>query len=133
MSGGAYDYGYSRLEIYEGRMKDPEMEELLKDFREILHSLEWCDSGDTGESDYRADVKRFKEKWLSKGGKRQKEFVEKQVDKLRNELMLMIGAEDKPCATCWLGNFREDMSSFCHWNHEPGTKECKESRKKGEK
>lgn len=64
MSGGHYDYAYYNLDRYEGNMKDDELEVLLNDFKILLHDLEWCDSGDTNEEDYKESVKKFKEKWL---------------------------------------------------------------------
>ena len=132
MSGGSYNYTESTIRYtYEGHMKDPELEELLQDFCNLLHSLEWCDSGDTSESDYRADVKKFKDKWFRKSSERRKTIIEEEVGKLKNTLLLMIGMEESPCATCWLGVFNKDMSARCHWGKEPYSQECLEAKEKG--
>lgn len=65
MSGGSYDYIYSRLlDECSGQMFDPEMEEMLKDFAEVLHDLEWWRSYDISEEKYRDTVKKFKDKWF---------------------------------------------------------------------
>lgn len=67
MSGGSFDYGYCRVEdLYKGKMEDPQLNELLDDFIKLLFELEWYKSGDTCEEDYRAEVKRFKDKWLKR-------------------------------------------------------------------
>lgn len=66
MSGGSFDYMYWRIqEMYGNRLEDKELNELLDDFCEILRELEWWQSCDTGEEDYRKAVKQFKKKWLS--------------------------------------------------------------------
>lgn len=65
MSGGHYNYLYYQIaDMYEGHMKDPEMNELITDLCDVLKALEWCDSGDTGEEDYIKSVVTFKEKWF---------------------------------------------------------------------
>lgn len=132
MSGGYYNYGYINIEQYKGHMKDPEINALLEDFSELLQELEWCDSGDTSESEYRASVKKFKDKWLRGNSEREIKLIEESVDKLRNELLLMIGKEDSPCATCFLGVFNDDMSSKCLWENEPNDEKCRKARKEHE-
>ena len=66
MSGGHFDYAYFHLDSYEGNMEDPELEELLDDFRNLLHDLEWYRSGHTSRSDYIESVNGFKQKWFSR-------------------------------------------------------------------
>lgn len=64
MSGGSFNYLYSRMEQeYKGEMHDAELEELLNDFCNLLHDLEWWQSGDYGEDQYRESVDEFKQKW----------------------------------------------------------------------
>lgn len=66
MSGGSFEYMYIRIEeMYKGYLKDKELEELLDDFCQVLKELEWYESCDTSEEDYRKEVMRFKKKWLS--------------------------------------------------------------------
>ena len=65
MSGGHYNYLYSTIEMmYKNELEDKQLNELLVDFCNILHDLEWYKSGDTDEEDYENSVKSFKEKWL---------------------------------------------------------------------
>lgn len=64
MSGGYYDYGYYKLDQYEGHMKDNDLNEMIRDLKTLLHDLEWCDSGDTTEFDYAQSANIFKEKWM---------------------------------------------------------------------
>ena len=47
-------------------LEDREISEIVWDVLCLLHSYDWYVSGDTGEEQYRADVKTFKEKWLGK-------------------------------------------------------------------
>ena len=66
MSGGSFDYTYNYIkEMYQGEMQDSDLEELLIDFCEVLHDLEWWQSGDISEEDYRETVRNFKSKWFS--------------------------------------------------------------------
>lgn len=66
MSGGSFDYMYSKIrDTYQGELDDPELESLLSEFCEVLKALEWWQSGDTTEEDYRKRAKEFKMQWLS--------------------------------------------------------------------
>lgn len=47
-------------------LEDRELSEMVFDMFCVLHSYDWYASGDTCEEQYRADVKRFKEKWLQR-------------------------------------------------------------------
>ena len=95
MSGGCYDYGYYQLENYIGHTKDIEIDDLLKDLQELLHDLEWCDSGDIGEEDYFEKLTEFKNKWFKQSrNKRLKTYVNDEIIKLKNDLYKMIGEEE---------------------------------------
>ena len=64
MSGGHYNYlCYTIEDTYEGELESPVLEEMLKDFCQLLKSLEWYKSGDTNEDDNHKDVDKFIEKW----------------------------------------------------------------------
>lgn len=66
MSGGAYDYLCYRVqETYIGEMYDIELDDMMKDLCKVLHDLEWWQSGDISEEDYRKRVSEFKKKWFS--------------------------------------------------------------------
>lgn len=65
MSGGSYNYIYNTLsEECEGYMHDEEMNTLIKDLCKVLHDLEWWQSCDISEENYRKTVTEFKEKWF---------------------------------------------------------------------
>jgi hypothetical protein len=67
MSGGHYDYMCFKIEnTYENELEDREMNELLKDFCQLLHDLEWWKSGDISERDYRIAIDTFKIKWFER-------------------------------------------------------------------
>ena len=54
MSGGSFNYGYTRIEYdYVGYMQDREIDDLMKDVAEVMHDLEWWQSGDIGEENLR--------------------------------------------------------------------------------
>ena len=50
MSGGSYNYMYSRIEDeYAGKMHDSQLNEMMVDLCELLHDLEWWQSCDCSE------------------------------------------------------------------------------------
>lgn len=63
-----------------GNMEDDELNEMVSDFIEVLHDLEWWQSCDHSEEVYRATAERFKSKWF---GKRDLLLRRKVADKLR--------------------------------------------------
>ena len=66
MSGGSFNYMYERIrENYSGEMYDHELNALLEDFCNVLHDLEWWQSGDYSKDKYLSSVDQFKKKWLS--------------------------------------------------------------------
>lgn len=65
MSGGHFDYMYCTIEeMYKDKLHDDDLNEMLIDFCELLHDLEWFESGDVGIDYYMGTVYEFKEKWL---------------------------------------------------------------------
>lgn len=94
MSGGSYDYMYSRVDDeYVGRMYDAELDELIKDIVPVLRAVEWWQSGDTCEDTYRKAVLKFKKKWLSDDVRTERlgEIINSKVEALREELLKMVG------------------------------------------
>ncbi len=92
MSGGSYSYVcYTLEEACEGRMYDAEMNLFIKDFVELLHDLEWWQSGDVGEDRYRKTLKQFKDKWF-KGDRntRLEEIIKEKCEALKAELIEML-------------------------------------------
>ena len=92
MSGGSYNYSYARIEdTYCGRMYDAELDAMMTDLVDVLHDLEWWQSGDYGEESYRKSAKKFKDKWFNRSRKdRLTEIVEQKCDALKEELLKII-------------------------------------------
>lgn len=95
MSGGSYNYTCYRVEEeYVGAMHDAELDEMMKDLVDVLHDVEWWQSSDIGEDDYRKTVKAFKAKWFdSDRGERLKPIIDRKINKVRKELIDMIGGD----------------------------------------
>ena len=92
MSGGSHDYLYSRIEEeYCGAMHDIELNDLMTDIVNLLHDLEWYDSGDYGEDTYREAVNGFKQKWFGTSREdRLKRYIDMEVSSVRKELYELI-------------------------------------------
>ena len=93
MSGGSYNYIYSRLEEEcSGRMYDAEMNELIEDLCDLLHTLELWQSYDTSEDRYREKLLSFKAKWF-KGDRQErlKGYIDEQIGIVRSQLYSLIG------------------------------------------
>lgn len=92
MSGGSHGYVYYQMEEYlDGQMRDLEMNELVKDLIKVAHDLEWWDSSDICEDDYRKTVRAFKAKWFGNRDKRLITYINESCEKLKAELIEMIG------------------------------------------
>ena len=92
MSGGSYDYVcYKLSNECEGRMYDAEMNDLIKDLCEVLHDLEWWQSGDSSENRYRNTLTKFKAKWFGENrNKRLKEYLNSTLDDMKREIENLI-------------------------------------------
>lgn len=96
MSGGSHNYIYSKLsEECEGEMHDAEMDDLIKDLCKVLHDLEWWQSGDYSEEQYRKTVSEFKEKWFKsdRTSRLIKSYINDQLDAVKSQLNSLIGDE----------------------------------------
>lgn len=95
MSGGSYGYIYSKLWNECGdRMYDPELNEMISDLCDVLHDLEWWQSSDCSEEEYRITLKRFKRKWFNTNREeRLKKYIDDQVSIVREQLHKMIDLE----------------------------------------
>ena len=93
MSGGSYNYiCYTLEEECKGAMYDAEMNDLIKDLVKVLHDLEWWQSGDTSEEQYRETLAKFKKKWFHGSRKaRLKGYIDEQIGIVRSELYELIG------------------------------------------
>lgn len=87
MSGGSYDYkSYVIEEYYAGRMYDLELDEMMKDLVKVLHDVEWWQSGDIDEEDYRKTVDGFKKKWFKRRKIDIEAFINSVFEKQKQEL-----------------------------------------------
>lgn len=83
------DRGFSQSNI--ARRLDPFddviISELIYDVFCLMHSYDWYASADTGEETYRADVRRFKEKWLKQlPEERIREIIDDELNVVRGRL-----------------------------------------------
>lgn len=93
MSGGSYNYIYSQLQVEcENCMHDSEMDDMIHDLCKVLHDLEWWQSGDYDEEQYRETVAQFKTKWF-RGDREEriKGYIDNQIGIVRKELYQLIG------------------------------------------
>ena len=97
MSGGSYNYKFYVLEeYYVGKMYDTELDEMLKDLIEVLHDVEWWQSCDISEEDYRETVNKFKKKWFKRDTFQVKNFIEEQFNNTKQGLLKQFNyLEDK--------------------------------------
>ena len=92
MSGGSHDYiCYKLSEECEEKMHDAELNDMVKDFIKVLHDLEWWQSGDCSEEEYRETVNGFKKKWFNGDREtRLKGYINEQIENLRGELYALV-------------------------------------------
>lgn len=95
MSGGSHNYiCYKIEEELVGQMHDKELDDLMKDIAKLAHDLEWYDSSDYGENDYKKSVEKFKNKWFGKSrNERLKEYIDESINELKEQLYTMIGVK----------------------------------------
>ena len=73
-------------------LHDVEMSEMLWDMLCVVHSFDWWDSCDTSEEQYRADVKRFKEKWLGKNpAQRTNKMIQDAMERAKEDPEIAFG------------------------------------------
>lgn len=99
MSGGSYDYKYYDVDdYYNGKMFDDELNEMINDLVNLLHDLEWWQSCDYGEEDYRKTVTEFKKKWFRRDEVKIKAVIDAAFEKKKQELYtsLKYFEEDTP-------------------------------------
>ena len=96
MSGGSHNYIYYKIEEeLVGQMHDMELNDLMKDIAKLAHDLEWFDSSDYGENDYKKSVEKFKNKWFGNSrNERLKEYIDESINKLKEQLYTMIGVKE---------------------------------------
>ena len=95
MSGGSYNYIYCKLlDECGGRMYDMEMNDMVHDLVGVLRSLEWWQSGDSSEDEYRKAVADFKKKWFQGDRcERLKGYIDTEIENTRNRLLELVGED----------------------------------------
>ena len=79
---------YSRVEEeYVGKMFDSQLNTMMKDLADLLHDLEWWQSGDYSEEAYREAVKKFKKKWFGQTKIDVQSCIENEIERTKNELL----------------------------------------------
>lgn len=93
------NYLYTQVEYAADNFEDPEMQMLTRDFAEVLHDLEWYDSGDTSRQQLDKSIRVFKRKWFNGPAKarehRLTEYIDNELAKVRTLLVEMIGESDE--------------------------------------
>lgn len=88
MSGGSYNYMYSRIEdTYVGEMFDSQLNAMMKDLVKVLHDLEWYVSCDYSEDTYRKTVTEFKKKWFRQTKIDVQKQIESKFEETKDELL----------------------------------------------
>jgi hypothetical protein len=97
MSGGSHNYiCYQIEEELVGHMEGKELDDLMNDIATLAHDLEWYHSADTNRDDYRESVRKFKEKWFKQSREeRLRKYIEEAIQETKEELLNMIGSDDK--------------------------------------
>ena len=91
MSGGSYDYTYSKVEEqYVGRMYDIELDDMIKDLVPLLEALEWWQSGDTNEEPYRKIAHEFKTKWFGNRNENLERLIRAECKRVEGSLLKSI-------------------------------------------
>jgi len=91
MSGGSYDYTYSRVEEqYVGRMYDIELDDMMKDLVQVLYGLEWWQSSDWSEDQYRKVANKFKAKWFGDRNENLERLVKEECKQLEERILKTI-------------------------------------------
>lgn len=96
MSGGSYNYiSCSLSNECLGAMYDEEMDDLIKDLCDVLHDLEWWQSGDSDEETYRETVQKFKDKWFKQSREdRLKTYIDERLNTIQKQMYDLIGIKE---------------------------------------
>lgn len=92
MSGGSMNYIYARISEAAYYVHDKEIKELLKDLSELMHDLEWYESGDYGKATYLKSLAEFKKKWFKDDRtERLKSYIDESLKDVKEELYALVG------------------------------------------
>lgn len=92
MSGGSMDYICFKLSDAADYIQDKEVKDLTKDLADLLHDLEWYESGDYGRDTYEKSLKEFKKKWFTGSrNERLKKYLNDSLDGIKSEIENLLG------------------------------------------
>ena len=96
MSGGSMNYVYARISEAAYYVNDKEIKELLKDLSELMHDLEWFESGDYGKDTYLRSLAEFKKKWFKDDRtERLKSYIDESLKDVKEELYALIANDSE--------------------------------------
>ena len=91
MSGGSMDYLCYKIENQLSYVDDLEIKDLMTDLVELMHDLEWWQSGDYGSDTYEETLSKFKAKWFGDNrNERLKEYINTSLDGIKAEIDKLI-------------------------------------------
>lgn len=91
MSGGSMDYLCYKIENQLSYVDDLEVKELMTDLAELMHDLEWWQSGDYSRDSYEETLSKFKAKWFGDNrNERLKEYINTSLDSIKAEIDKLI-------------------------------------------
>lgn len=91
MSGGSMDYLCYKIENQLSYVDDLEVKDLMTDLAELMHDLEWWQSGDYGRDSYEETLLKFKAKWFGDNrNERLKEYINTSLDGIKAEIDKLI-------------------------------------------
>lgn len=92
MSGGSMNYAYHHLNDIADYVEDKEIKDLITDLSELIHDLEWWDSGDYSKKDYEETLFKFKQKWFGdKRNERLEKYITESLDNMKWEIQKLLG------------------------------------------
>lgn len=115
MSGGSLDYFYCSLENHIGDFKDKELDDLIRDLSDLFYEREWYLSGDTCEGKWNEARDKFKKKWFTENGRRER--IEKYLHEIRQDVLgsFGIGSYCQHCSI-WIPDKRVKGYGSCRFN-----------------
>ena len=91
MSGGSMDYLCYKIENQLSYVDDLEVKDLMTDLAELMHDLEWWQSGDYSRDSYEETLSKFKAKWFGDNrNERLKEYINTSLDGIKAEIDKLI-------------------------------------------
>ena len=91
MSGGSYNYVFSRVREGADYTQDKEIKALIVDLADLLHDEEWFESGDYGKQEYVESLKAFKKKWLHQANTDNlKKYIVEELEEMKAKIEEML-------------------------------------------